>query len=422
MSTPYIFAPDAAERASSSAKGGSAQPPLRVLVVEDEEPVRSSLVTFLQDRGYAVREASNGSAGLRALEEGPVDVVISDIRMPVLDGLGMLKIIKERHARVEVVLVTAFGDVDTAIEATRHDAYDFIKKPYSLNEIHLVLKRISARRELEEELETRRRQMEQSQWLHSLGALAAGIMHEINNPNTFIAGNAQFLKGLLLPILSKTNAFNVLEKEAGVGYADVVKSIDGIAKGSERIGEIVRRATLFNIKRAERPRVFDVLVLIPEIQARVQHLLHPGVRFIRDLPPRAVLMMGNEETVMQVIGNLVSNALEAVQGRGDAVVTLRVQSEERVIVRVEDNGPGIPDDRVDHMFDPFATTKRDRPGRGLGLFIVHQLVADMSGSLRYERAHGISVFTVQLPKARSGGMTAEGRPAEPIGASAERGA
>lgn len=404
MSTPFLFSSDSAsERASDASRAVAA--PLRVLVVEDEDPVRGSLVQFLEDRGYTVAEAANGSAGLKSLEERPADVVISDIRMPVLDGLGMLKVIKERHPRVEVVLVTAFGDMDTAIEAARHDAYDFIKKPYSLNEIHLVLRRIAAKRALQEELNVRKKQMERAQWLHSLGALAAGIMHEINNPNTFIAGNAQFLKGILLPILSKTNAFEVLEKEAGVSYADVVKSLDGIAKGSERIGEIVRRATLFNIKRAERPRVFDVLVLIPEIQGRIQHLLHPGVRFIRDLPTKPVLMMGNEETVMQVIGNLVSNALEAIQGRMDGVVTLRLASDEQVLIKVEDNGPGIPEDKIEHMFNPFATTKKDRPGRGLGLFIVHQLVTDMNGQLGYERRDGVSVFTLRLPKARPGVVT-----------------
>ncbi len=393
---------------ASSRQFGSlraALPPLTVLVVEDEDPVRTSLVSFLVDRGYQVLDAPNGSAALRQIEARPVDVIISDIRMPHLDGIGMLKVVKERNPGIEVVLVTAFGDVDTAIEAARYDAYDFIKKPYSLNEIHLVLKRIASKRAMQAELEARRRQMESAQWLHSLGALAAGIMHEINNPNTFISGNAQFLKGILLPVLAKTDAFAVLEKESGVTFADVVKSIDGIAKGSERIGEIVRRATLFNIKRAERPRAFDVLLLVPEIVTRCQHLLPVGVKFVRDLSPRPVLMLGNEETVMQVIGNLLSNALEAVQGRSDGVVTLRIASGEDVLIKVEDNGPGIPAEKVAHMFDPFATTKKDRPGRGLGLFIVHQLVADMEGDIQYERRDagrpdGVSVFTVRLPKSR----------------------
>lgn len=122
---------------------------LRVLVVEDEAPVRLSLSAFLRDRNFIVTDAENGQIALGILEKEPIDIIISDIRMPILDGLGLLKEVEKKHPEIKVILVTGYQDIESAIAAARHGALDYVTKPYNLAEIYQILRRV---------MDTRRRQ------------------------------------------------------------------------------------------------------------------------------------------------------------------------------------------------------------------------------------------------------------------------
>ncbi|HEU5393459.1 MAG TPA: response regulator, partial [Candidatus Methylomirabilis sp.] len=100
-----------------------------ILIVDDEKNIRTSLTGILQDEGYRVAEAESGEAALKAIRQGPPDLVILDIWMPGMDGLATLAELKRLHPEVAVLMISGHGTIETAVRATKLGAYDFIEKP-----------------------------------------------------------------------------------------------------------------------------------------------------------------------------------------------------------------------------------------------------------------------------------------------------
>src|SRR5687768_8892791 len=132
----------------------------RVLVVDDERSMREFLAICLRRAGHEVTLADSGAAALRALDEGPIDIVVTDLRMPGdLDGLGLLRAIRTAGYGPEVILVTAFATADTAIAAMKEGAYDYLTKPFKIDEINAVIGRAMEKRALVAENLALRRQV-----------------------------------------------------------------------------------------------------------------------------------------------------------------------------------------------------------------------------------------------------------------------
>ncbi|MBI3178780.1 MAG: response regulator, partial [Deltaproteobacteria bacterium] len=133
--------------AAASARGK------RILVVDDEEGMRDMLRALLSKAGYAVTDAANGRAALSRLDDGDIDIVLADVRMPDLDGLGLLKKISESKAPVTVIMMSAFVDLDTAIAALKAGAADYVSKPFRTDEVLLKIRMAQERVRLAEERE-----------------------------------------------------------------------------------------------------------------------------------------------------------------------------------------------------------------------------------------------------------------------------
>ena len=118
---------------------------MQILLVEDNKGIRDSLIDALSHGPYQILSCENGKKALEIVNNKPIDVVLSDIMMPVMDGHELLKRIKENPelSYIEVVLFTGYGDVRSAVEAMRHGAYDFILKPVNIQELDAVLKRLA---------------------------------------------------------------------------------------------------------------------------------------------------------------------------------------------------------------------------------------------------------------------------------------
>jgi DNA-binding NtrC family response regulator len=125
--------------------------PTRVLIIDDEPLMRLSMEDALRAVGCEVHAAATGADGLTMLEKGEYDIIITDLRLPGLDGLTILKAAKQRSSRTEVVVITAYGSVETAVGAMKAGAYDYITKPFSMDELLLIIERIRAMLALRDE-------------------------------------------------------------------------------------------------------------------------------------------------------------------------------------------------------------------------------------------------------------------------------
>ncbi len=133
---------------------------IKIAVVDDEEIVRITLADDLRDNGFDVREFSNGKMALESVEHDPADIIISDLKMPVMDGLELLSIINKIQPETKLIVMTAFGSVDNAVEAMKKGAYDYITKPFKIDELLLVIERIKELTLLQKENVTLRKSLE----------------------------------------------------------------------------------------------------------------------------------------------------------------------------------------------------------------------------------------------------------------------
>lgn len=115
-----------------------------ILVVDDEKNTCYGLKTLLSREGYQVECVHNGQEGLRFLKMNPVQLIISDIRMPEMDGISFIGCLKKEHPDIRVIVMTAFGGLDSYIEAMKNGAVEYIMKPFKMNELKTIIQRLEA--------------------------------------------------------------------------------------------------------------------------------------------------------------------------------------------------------------------------------------------------------------------------------------
>lgn len=132
----------------------------KVLIIDDEPLMRMSIADAMKEEGFGVKEAGLGKEGISLLREASYDILITDLRLPDMDGIEVLKACKRYSPETLVILITAFGTVDTAVEAMKYGAYDYVTKPFSMDELLLIAKRLIRLKDLEQENTMLKEQME----------------------------------------------------------------------------------------------------------------------------------------------------------------------------------------------------------------------------------------------------------------------
>lgn len=405
----------------------------RILVVDDEAPVRKLFAQCLNER-HSCETAANAQEALEWLQREPFAMVISDIQMPGLGGIELLRKINELYRDTAVIMVSGIDRTQRVIDAIRMGAYDYLLKPCDLDVLELCVERGLERRTLlrnarryKEDLENRntelaRRKAElervQAQLVHSekmasLGQLAAGIAHELNNPAGFIFSNMAVLPGYvsrLAQILSTYEGISLPDSDAERvrvaknenDYDNILADLTSIAadsyNGAERIREIVQNLRLFSrLDEAEFKQVDLHEGIESTLRLLSRYYTSPYITLRRDygnLPP----INCYAGQLNQVWMNLLVNAAQAV---GDVHGEVQIKTwydDEIVSASVSDTGKGIAPEHLKRIFDPFFTTKPIGEGTGLGLSISHGIVERHRGTLSVESALGRgTTFTVSLP-------------------------
>jgi PAS domain S-box-containing protein len=258
---------------------------------------------------------------------------------------------------------------------------------------------ITDKRKAEEEADLRKRQLLEADKMASLGVLASGIAHEINNPNNFIMMNTPILRQAwkdISPILEKYYAecedFTVANMPYSEMRNSVLRLFDGIESGSERIRQIVMN--MKNYARRDTPDKPQPVNMNEVVAASVWLLSHEikkstrsiVVEPLESLPP----VMGNPQRLEQVMVNLIQNACQALvdQGKSIRISTAHDLRKKEVVVSVVDEGVGISPEHMDHIFEPFFTTKSHNGGTGLGLSVCASIVKEHNGRLEFKSEPG----------------------------------
>lgn len=404
----------------------------RILVIDDDIHVRAATATILEKRGHGVVSFGDGNEALAYFREECCDLVLADVRMPGMSGIELLGHLRERDPDVPVILMTAYADLDTAINAIRMGAFDFIVKPYdpgnllaSLNK-GIRFRRLcrlerehaarieSALAEKTRELQELHGQLVFSEKMATIGQLMAGIAHEINNPIGYVGANLKTLEkyagriiGFItyLRSLAEKHLDDEIRREIvarcerdrlDVAMDDCHNLICESAKGIEQVRNIILDLKTFSRKESVAAEPVDINQTLESVISIVWNELKYVAEVHRDFSCTAPVL-GSTQKLGQVFLNLLINASQAIRGYGEITVKTWQESD-RVCVSITDTGCGIPDHTLSRIFEPFFTTKEEGKGTGLGLSISGDIVRKHGGTIevRSETGKG-STFTVVLP-------------------------
>jgi signal transduction histidine kinase len=370
----------------------------QILVIDDEIGPRESLRMLLKPN-YQVHTADCVEAGIKLLKEKQPDTIVMDIRMPGMTGIEGLRKIREIDPHLSVIMLTGFGALDTAKEALRLGANDYISKPFDAREMQEVIGRNVERTRVQrtsehaageiKELNNRLlKELAQKERLASLGQASAEFVHDISNPLTIVWGYVQLLAKRLEESESEANQ-----------NATSVKELNIIEQNVRMCRELLTMWQSYGSVEASPPKPISVSEIVREVVKSAHGLAtQNGVDVQANICEDPCTLIGDTVQIQRAIQNVIINGIQAAAEKKGKVTVDCAQKDFYVDLRIEDNGAGISPAQLNRIFDPYFTTKQAKSGTGLGLYIAKKVVEDHNGSIKVESTPDVAtLFTIRLP-------------------------
>jgi signal transduction histidine kinase len=372
----------------------------KILVIDDERGPRESLRMVLK-YDYEIFLADRVDGGIELLREKAPDLVIMDIRMPEKSGIEGLQEIREIDANVSIVMLTGYGDLETAQQAIRFGASDYLQKPFDAMEIQEVVKKyvgrsklFSRKKQAQEELQkmtqSLSRDVGKTNKLTSLGAASSELVHDLRNPLTIIRGYLDLLN------------YELKEKQESTSD-EMNEYLDQIERNVERCAELVEswrslgRFDFSQLQRLSLPKLINDCFRDAAAHSDISFSLQvEGVE-------EQYEMLGERLQVKRAFQNLVDNAVVAVNYESaPGIAVMFSMNHGEIMIRLKDNGCGVDTQTLRWIFEPFDNTATIEKGAGLGLFITKKVLEEHRGALEFESHVGEgTIVTVRVPQAHT---------------------
>jgi signal transduction histidine kinase len=370
----------------------------RILLVDDEKDIRDVLRLPLADLGYEVLEAENGEDALHVFQDARPPIILTDIKMPGMDGIELLEKVKRENPEAEVIMITGHGDMDLAVKSLKFDATDFITKPINVDVLEIALRRAAER------ILTRQKLREYTRNLERLVAEKSELQSHLSSLGLMLGSISHALKGLLTGL------------DAGVYMVD-----GGLAKGNtdqlregwdivkqrmERIRKVVLDILFYSKKRELKRERMNAAALAEEVAAAVTgKLAETGIVFVKEFDPNSGEVEVDPSYVQAALLNILENAVDACLAEGarkpPKIMFSLQRKKDRLEFDILDNGIGMDPATQEKLFTPFFSSKGDK-GTGLGLFIANKVIEQHGGQITVSSAPGRgSLFRVMIPATAS---------------------
>lgn len=359
-----------------------------ILVIDDEESIRDSCSQTLTRGGFRVETAEDGSIGLEKVKEIKPDLILIDLKMPGISGMEVLEKVEEIDANIISVVITGYATVESAVEALKKGAYDFLPKPFTPEELRIIISRGLERRKLILETESLRKEKKLIE-----ENFITMVTHQLRSP---LVAVQQFfeviLEGMVGEVQKKqaemiTRASNRVE-----GLLKLINDWLDVARLNR--GEIVDKLKPLSLRKVIRKLIEDMEPLAQDNDVSLE--FSPSLE--NDI------VRGDEETLEQVFSNLITNAIRYNKPKGKVIITIK-ENKDFISAEVKDTGIGIAKEHLPFIFDQFYRIKRGEgqkiEGTGLGLSIAKKIVDAHGGSIKVSSELGKgSTFAVILAKAK----------------------
>lgn len=432
---------------------------LKILVVDDERLNLKVAEAYLKNMSgeFEVILCQNPLEVEKLVVENDIDIVLLDIIMPIMNGTEVIEQLRKNHYLndVQIIILTALSDAETFKVCFDKGADDFLKKPIDVNELQArlkaaiktrnnakILKKMYQRlkeqnlelKELNKVIKEAQFYMIQKEKLASIGELAAGVAHEINNPLGYVGSNIETMNNFAEKIKQVVDVYrksfagleqletqnkegqayftNVHDAERKFKFNFVMDELNSIMKdsgeGIERISKIVQTLKNFARTGAENETAYSnlnstveeaLLIVKNEAKYTIDIETH-----LEEVPE----MECNSGQLGQVILNILVNAIQAIkaQNRSDRghITIMTGSAENSVFLKILDDGPGIPEEVLGKIFDPFFTTKDVGQGTGLGLSISHDIIVNKHNGMitAGNNPDGGAWFYITIPLKKEG--------------------
>jgi two-component system, sensor histidine kinase and response regulator len=365
-----------------------------VLVIDDEESMRDSCSQIIAKLGCRVETAEDGALGLAKVRELKPDAIIVDLKMPGIGGLDVLNEVRLIDPQVVAIVITGYATVDAAVEAMKRGAYDFLPKPFTPDELRLILARALERRHLSLEAETLRREKKLLQ-----DNIITMVSHQLRSPLVAIQQYFEvILSGIAGELEAKPREMIRKASDRLTGLLQLVNDWLQLAKLDA--GSLVAQFRPVEL-RAVLDKLIDFLApLAKEYDVTLEWGAPPGA---------GITAFGDEASLEQVFTNLLHNGI-VYNKRGGRVAVRLGEDGDDVTVEVRDTGIGIAAEHLPLIFDQFYRVHRSEEtkakGSGLGLAIVKKIVEAHRGRVEVSSELGLgTVFTIRLPKPPREGLS-----------------
>ncbi len=389
-----------------------AQQSYTILVIEDDPLVRKGIAVYLESTSnHKIFQAKDGQEGLEIFRRAAPDLVLTDLRLPKLDGMELLSSIREKSPDTPVIIVSGMGTLEDAVKALHLGARDYITKPISdmailSHAIKQALEQLSLLKEnrryqqfLEKEVEKKSTALLQAQKLEAVGTLAGGVAHDFNN------------------ILAAIMGFTDLALLQTDQHQEIASDLRQIKKASLRAKDLVQQLLTFSRKSHTQQRAIQPALIIKEALKLLRATLPTTVQIKQHINSSQATILGDPTEIHQLLTNLCTNAFHALPNeQGTISVDLDVYTHtafkakqdeeldegEYLKLQVSDDGCGMDKATLATIFDPFFTTKSEGQGTGLGLSMVHGIVKRGKGTIQvHSKVDKGTTFTILFPLAKT---------------------
>jgi len=372
----------------------------KILVIDDERGPRESLRMVLK-YDYEVFLADRVDGGVELLREKKPDLVIMDIRMPEKNGIEGLQEIREIDSHVSIIMLTGYGDLETAQKAIRFGANDYLQKPFDVNEIQEIIKKYvdrsklnkrkrKAQEEMQKMTQSLGREVGKTNKMTSLGAASSELVRDLRNPLTIIRGYLDLL------------VYELKEKQE-MSSPGMDEYLDQIETNVERCTGLVEswralgRMDFSQMQRLSLPKLLN--------DCFRDAAAHSDISFTMQAEgaEEQYEMLGERLQVRRALQNLIDNAVAAVEHQPEPAITVVCSMDNSDMeIQIKDNGCGVDAKTLRWIFEPFDNTATIEKGAGLGLFITKKVLEEHRGTLQFESHVGEgTIATVRVPQAHT---------------------
>lgn len=366
-----------------------------LLLVDDEEDIREVLGIDLQDMGYTVHTAENGEEALAIFQREKPQIVLSDIKMPGMDGIDLLKQIKKQRPDTEVIMITGHGDTDLAIKSLKFEAIDFIPKPIHDDVLEVALKRAH------DKIESRNTLREYTRNLESLLQEKAALQDHLSALGLMIGSISHGIKGQLTRL--DAGLYQLDAALQGQDPGSIAEGYETVKIAAGRIRKMVLDILFYAKERDLQKKPIDIRQFAGDLADHVAAKVKgQAISLERRLDSAAGLFSVDGESLHSALVNILENAIDACSedlSKSPHEIVFQVDCpKDRVQFTVRDNGIGMNPETCRNIFNLFFSAK-GKKGTGLGLFIAEKIIKQHGGDIAVTSEPGQgTTFVITVPK------------------------